>query len=124
MIGFLKQYLLSILVIVIILILCLMDTSQVQAPPIDNFDKWVHTIMFLGLSGVIFFDNTRYFRVKISKNIIFCSVFLFPVLFGGLIEIMQEYLTQTRSGDWFDFLFNLFGALLGWGIASLVNRRL
>jgi VanZ family protein len=49
---------------------------------------------------------------------------MLPIIMGGLIEILQEYLTQTRSGDWFDFLFDVVGALLGWGIVLLINRRL
>jgi VanZ family protein len=99
-----------------------MDTTPLPSPPMINFDKLVHTVMFLGLSGVIFFDNTNYLRNPISKKRIFWSIFLFPVILGGLIEIIQEYFTATRSGDWFDFLFNILGSLLGMGIALLINR--
>jgi len=124
MIKILKKYLLSILVILTIFILCLMNTEPLPPSPMTNFDKLVHTVMFLGLSGVIFFDNTGYLRFPISKIRIFLSVFLLPVAIGGLIEIMQEYLTITRSGDWFDFLFDTLGALFGMMIAFIINRWL
>ena len=122
MIRFLKKYWLSILVILIIFILCFINTAELPKSPVRNFDKFVHTLMFIGLSGVIFFDNTRYFRFPISEMRIFLGTFLFPLALGGLIEIMQAYLTTTRSGDWFDFLFDVIGAFFGWGIAILINR--
>ena len=124
MITFLKKFWLSILVILIIFILSFINTSSLPAPPIVNFDKVVHSILYLGLSGVIFFDNTHYLRFPITKSRIFFGTFLFPVILGGLIEIMQADLTTYRSGDWFDFLFDVVGALVGWGIALLINRYL
>jgi len=124
MIILLKKYLLSIFVILTILVLCFMDTEPLPAAPMNDFDKLIHVIMFLGLSGVIYFDNTGYLKFPISKTRIFLSVFLLPVIMGGLIEIIQEYFTKTRSGDWFDFLFDVVGSLLGWGIALLINNWL
>jgi len=122
MIYLLKKYVLSIMVVIIIIILCFMNTKPLPAPPIKNFDKAVHLIMFLTLSGVVFFDNTRYLRYRISKLRIFLGSFLFPVLFGGLIEILQSYLTRYRKGDWFDFLGDTAGIALAAGIAWLINR--
>ena len=121
MIQLLKKYSLSTVYILVICILCFMDTTPLPAPPMINFDKLIHSMMFLGLSGVIFFDSTNYLRKPISKELIFLSIFLFPVILGGLIEIAQEYLTPTRSGDWFDFLFNILGSIIGFGIALSVN---
>jgi VanZ family protein len=99
-----------------------MNPSSFPKVSVRNIDKVVHTIMFLGLAGVIFFDSTRYLRVPISNKRLFLGVFLFPALLGGLIEILQGALTTTRSADWFDFLFDVIGALLGVGIALLINR--
>jgi VanZ family protein len=99
-----------------------MSTTPLPAAPMKNFDKLVHTIMFLGLSGVIFFDNTGYLRFPITKKRIFWGTFVFPVAFGGIIELLQACLTSTRKGDWYDFLFDVIGAFLGWGIALLINR--
>ena len=123
MILFLKKYLLSILFILLIFILCFINAEPLPAPPIIDFDKIVHTILFLGLSGVLFFDNTGYLRFPISKIKIFLSSFILPVATGGLVEILQAFVTKTRSGDLFDFLFDVLGALLGWGIALLINSR-
>ncbi|KAA6302681.1 MAG: hypothetical protein EZS26_001188 [Candidatus Ordinivivax streblomastigis] len=80
--------------------------------------------MFLGLSGTVFFDNTAYLKRKTGAVRIALGSFLFPVVLSGLIEIMQEYLTATRSGDWMDFLFDVIGALLGSLICRSIDRRL
>ena len=122
--GLLKKYGLSTFFVLIILVLCFVDTAPLPAPPALNFDKVVHSVLFLALSGVIFFDNTSYFRFSISKARMFLSSFLFPVALGGLIEILQGCLTTTRSGDWFDFLFDGIGAFFGWGVALLINGKL
>ena len=118
----LKKYWLTVLVLLIIFILCFMNTTPIPVPPIHDFDKWVHALMFLGLSGVVFFDNTGHLRFPISNMRIFSGTFLFPVVIGGLIEIMQAFFTVARTGDWFDFLFNSLGAFFGLGIALLINR--
>jgi VanZ family protein len=101
-----------------------MDTEPLPAAPITDFDKLVHLIMFMGLSGAVFFDNTHYLKQRISSQRIFGGSFLFPTLFSGAIEIMQEYFTTTRSGDWMDFLFDGIGAFLGILVCWLINRRL
>lgn len=47
------------------------------------------------------------FKIKfISLKLTFLAVFL-----SGLIEILQEYLTEHRSGEWMDFLANSLGSL-------------
>jgi VanZ family protein len=124
MIRFFTNYWLSILINLIILTLCLIDTSQIEAPPMTNFDKLVHLLMFMGISGVIFFDNTSYLRKRISSQRIILGSFLFPVIFGGIIEILQAYLTTSRSGDWMDFLFDTIGSFFGILICLVINRML
>lgn len=123
MIALLKKYWVSILFVAAIFILCFMNTTPLPSPPVLNFDKYVHSLLFLSLSGVVFFDNTSYFRQRVSNVRIFLSSFFFPVLLGGTIEIMQALLTTTRSGDWMDFLFDGIGALGGFVICWIINRK-
>jgi VanZ family protein len=124
MILLLRKYLLSILFVLITLVLCFMNVAPLPAPPVVNFDKFVHSVLFLGLAGVIFFENTNYLRTSITQKRIFWGTFLFPVALGGAIEIAQGALTVTRSGDWYDFLFDIIGAIVGWGIALGINLLL
>ena len=38
---------------------------------------------------------------------------IISIFYGGLTELMQEFLVPTRTGDWFDFLADILGTLLG-----------
>jgi VanZ family protein len=101
-----------------------MNTESLPSAPVIDFDKLVHLLMFMGLSGLVFFDNTKRLKQSISRQRVAWGSFLFPTLFSGAIEIGQEYLTVNRTGDWFDFLFDGIGALIGILICFLINRRL
>jgi VanZ family protein len=100
------------------------DTAPLPEAPMTDFDKLIHLIMFMGLSGAAFFDNTHYLKKKISFRRIFFGSFLFPTLFGGTIEVIQEHFTVSRTGDWMDFLFDGIGAFCGILICWLINFRL
>ncbi|GHV10002.1 membrane protein [Bacteroidia bacterium] len=118
----LKKYGLSGLLCIVILILCLMNTQDFPEAPMSNFDKLVHTILFLAVSGVVFFDNTARLKIKISERRLFLGSLIFPIVFSGLIEILQEYCTLYRTGDWMDWVFDSVGAATGWIICWALNR--
>jgi VanZ family protein len=119
-----KKFWISILLCATILFLCFMKTTSLPAPPIVDFDKIVHLLMFLGLSGCIFFDNTSYLRKQISRRRIILGSFLFSTMLSGSIEILQEYCTSYRSGDWLDFLADGMGSFIGALICFFINKRL
>ncbi len=35
------------------------------------------------------------------------------IIYGALIELLQEFILMDRHGDWIDFLFNIIGTFLG-----------
>ena len=47
---------------------------------------------------------------------------LCPVLMSGAIELLQEYCTTYRGGDWFDFLANICGVTLATLFSYFVLR--
>ena len=117
-----KTYWISILLCTIILTLCFISSSDLPKVGVQNFDKFVHFLMFGGLSGAVFFDNTNYLRKQISFRRIFWGSFVFPTALGGIIEIMQADFTLTRSGDWLDFLFDIIGTSCGLLICVILNK--
>ena len=121
---FLKSYWMSITLCLVILYLCFMDTQPLPKVEMLNFDKFVHLAMYLTMSLVVFFESTNYFRKKISTSEIIYFSFFFPIIYSGLIEIGQEYIASTRTGEWMDFVFNSFGAFAGLIICLLINKRL
>ena len=50
------------------------------------------------------------------------GAFLCPVLFSGCVELLQEYCTTYRGGDWLDFAANTTGAILASLVAYYVVR--
>ena len=122
-IAFIQKFWISSALCIAILVLCFMKTDALPKSPMTNFDKLVHALMFMGLSGAIFFDNTRYLRQAVGWQRIFWGSFLFPVLIGGLVEIIQTFLSY-RSGDWWDFFWDVIGAMTGFLICLAINRWL
>jgi len=52
----------------------------------------------------------------------------YGLLYGGLIELAQMWLTTFRQADWNDFLANTLGVLVGvaihpWISAFLLNAK-
>ncbi len=80
---------------------------------IPNGDKIVHFIFYSVAAGLGFMylkasDQGR--PVALKKLI---SLLISLVLFGIIIEVLQEVCTSTRSGDIFDALANSTGAICG-----------
>lgn len=121
---FIKKYWITILLSSAIIVLCFMSTERMPEVSMNNFDKLVHFLMFLALSGTIFFENTNYLRKRISYQRIVWGSFFLPIVFSGLIEIMQEYLSPYRTGDWMDFLYDAIGVFVGLAICLKINSKL
>lgn len=120
-IDFLKRYPLSTTLIVVIWVLCLIPT--VPETPLSSFsliDKWTHLVMYGTLVVVIWWEYTRQYPTLKPRRL-FLWAFLAPVAMGGLVELAQAYCTGgRRSGEWFDFVANSVGVVLGTLIGILL----
>lgn len=90
---------------------CLVQTDDIpQLPGTFAWDKLVHFGMFFLLSFVNFID---YYKLYNGKPQLFKWIFwgfVLPVIYGGIIEILQEYFF-SRSGEWGDFIADFLGSL-------------
>ena len=120
-VDFLKRYPLSTTLIVVIWVLCLIPT--VPETPLNSFsliDKWTHLVMYGTLVVVIWWEYTRQ-HPTLKPLRLFLWAFLAPVAMGGLVELAQAYCTGgRRSGEWFDFVANSVGVVLGTLIGILL----
>ena len=48
---------------------------------------------------------------------------IISIAYGGITELMQEFLVPTRTGDWFDFLSDTFGTLVGLTVFWLFFKK-
>lgn len=86
-------------------------------------DKLVHGILYFTLSITSFFLLYKTKSLQNRQKVILFAIAL-PVFFGGIVEILQNYLIPGRSGDIFDFMANSTGVFLGWLIFKLLSFRL
>jgi len=123
--GFFKQFAISIGVSLVILILCLMPSPELEIElPMTNFDKLVHFGMFAVLAAAVFYDNSRRLKQRVCRTSLWLGSVAYPMLMGGVIELMQEYMTASRNGDWMDFLFDDVGIVFAAICIVLINRRI
>lgn len=105
-----KKNIFSIFIALIILYLSLAGSDTFDGAPflnIPHFDKIAHLGMYFGFKTVIMLENK-------NKLINILSVFyvaLIPFFYGILMELLQLFFTNTRSGSVFDAVFNTIGIL-------------
>jgi len=78
-----------------------------------GFDKLVHCGLFFVLTALLTNGIVRLhqgFKLSLTQYT-FC--FLVPILYGGIIELLQAYVFTWRSGEWDD----LFADSVGVGMA-------
>lgn len=130
---FFRQYGLSIVVALFIMNMCMMPSSSVPSislgglvpdflRPLADFvkahlDKFAHFTFFLMLSVALGHDLWVQ-RVDFSTKKMKLWAIVVPILYGGLIEVMQATLTTTRSGDVVDLCFDAIGAICGFFLAK------
>lgn len=124
---YLKTYPISLILIGLIWYLSLFSPPQTELNQIRFIDKWAHIVMYGGLGLCLWYESLRNSNPQkghMSTRTI--KLLLFPILMGGIIELVQAYCTQNRSGDWMDFFANSCGAILatliGYGIFGKIIR--
>lgn len=123
MLSHIKNHLISLLIIAIICYLSFFTPPKTDLNEIPNLDKLVHFCMYFGLSSIIWIEYLWH-HTSVSWRQILPRVIFFPILLSGLIEILQENCTATRSGDWLDFIANSIGALASVPAGYYVYHRL
>ena len=96
--------------------------SESDSISISNFhvnDKLAHLLSFLLFYYLWHKTFVNWFNDKASFYL-----FGFALIFGILIELGQKYLTDTRSAEFLDILFNLIGILLVHIYFNLKKRKI
>ena len=116
------KYPLTWLVSVVVVVLSTVPVPDVpELEDVPFFDKWVLFVMYASLSVAIWMDRRLICR-RVMRPLLWVFLFVYPSVMGGLMELVQAYLTTCRSGDWVDFYADMFGALLGLIVCASVDR--
>ena len=92
--------------------------------PLDNvefIDKWIHILMYGGTFTVLWIEYSKSHLSPDYEKLFFWA-WMAPVVMSGIIELLQEYCTTTRSGEWLDFAANTTGVTLAALIGLLIFR--
>ena len=108
-----SNYPFSVVCVVVIWVLSLTpffpETPMADVPFVD---KWTHFVMYGTLSLVIWCEYHHHHPRPCYRRLLIWGL-LVPALMGGLLELLQEYATTTRSGEWLDALADAVGAIIG-----------
>jgi VanZ family protein len=95
----------------VVLFLSLVQADKIPAVNIENLDKVVHAFFhFVFTSLWILFFKTQIKDPDSYKPYVIS--FLFSVLFGVTVEMLQGQYTTTRKEDALDVAANMVGAIL------------
>ncbi|MCD7900930.1 MAG: VanZ family protein [Bacteroides sp.] len=123
MVYYFKKYPISIAIILVVIYLSFFKPPSINLSyEIPFFDKIVHFCMYFGMSGMLWWEFLRNHRDGRNLWHAWIGACVLPILFSGIVEILQETLTSYRGGDWFDFLANSLGALCASGIGYFYLR--
>ena len=116
-----KRYPLSLVVVAAILYLSFFKPPKQDIIHVSNLDKFVHFCMYAGFCTVVWVE---YFlsHKGVSRKRVFWGAVVAPIVFSGLIEVMQGYLTSYRGMDYYDFVFNTLGVIAALFFARYVLR--
>lgn len=121
--SILKRYPISLLLIAVITYLSFFTPPKTELDEITNFDKFVHFCMYFTLSSLLWIEHFRAHReVKAPWWHGVVGALICPIVYSGVVELLQAYATTTRSGDWADFIFNTLGAIVGSAVCCFVIR--
>ena len=116
-------YIPAVLIAAGIAVLCLMEMPPSEAP-FPHSDKVVHGVMYLMLSVALMVPVSRQWASRVIPYVCVC---VGSVAYGGLIEVLQQFCTRSRSGEITDLLADAAGALIGvllvYGITKITNHK-
>jgi VanZ family protein len=90
-----------------------------------GIDKVAHLIMYATFVFLCLWGYRKQFisnGMAYQRKALLLAVAI-SIAYGGITELMQEYLIPSRTGDWVDFLADIAGTLVGATIFYLFYRQ-
>ena len=122
MAHYFRKYTFSWLIIGIIIYLSFFTPPKTELDNISNIDKLAHICMYGGLCSILWIEYLRS-HIQIQRIRAFIGGIVLPIAFSGIIELLQEYGTTNRSGDWADMIANSIGVVLAALLGQFIFPR-
>ena len=118
-----RQYFWTLLASTLVVVASVVPVPETPMGDVPLFDKWVHFVMYGGIACAAWFDSYRHDDDRRYTWHTFCWTVLMPVVLGGVLELVQRYLTTTRSGEWLDFVADALGVAMAFPVGYFLIRR-
>lgn len=86
-----------------------------------SIDKIVHVFVYSVFTYLLLIGFLKTYQSFKWKYVI--SVLVFVVFYGGILEILQTYYFVNRNGNIYDFLANILGCIISFGIIFVFNLK-
>lgn len=118
MMKFFRVYGMSLVLSLAILYVSIIRTvPEVPQLQFEGLDKVIHFLMYFLLAAVVCFELYRQ-RYDFKERTMRLWGLVYPIVYGGVIELLQENFFPPRSGDWFDWLADALGAIAAFFLAK------
>ena len=112
-----NSFIIAIGITIAIAYLSLMRMPKVEVISFNNIDKLYHLFAYFTLSSCWLFS----FYKKPSLKYI---IILICIIYGIIIEVLQDTLTLYRTGDYNDVLANTIGIILGLLVFNIILKKI
>lgn len=114
-----RVFLITVFYSLVLALVCLMPLKKIPNFGVSFGDKIFHSLTYVVLAFLWF--GTFFFQFKKGKikAIVYASVV--SIIFGIIVEVLQEVFTSTRQADMFDVLANSLGVLFAASLLLLKN---
>ena len=118
-----RKYPLSLVVLMVIVYLSFFKPPTFSFNVVKHLDKIIHFVMYGGFCAVLWFE---YFLThsKVDMRKAFLWIIVAPIVFSGVVEFAQSYLTNYRGGEFADFIFNSIGVVFAALFSHYVTKPL
>ena len=93
------------------------DTQKISIPHLDKMVHFAFYFVAAILGSLLIRERTKG-HLYVSKSVLISM--LFVIIYGIVIEVVQNTFTDYRSGDLYDVLANSLGAFFGAGTIFII----
>ncbi len=92
--------------------------------PVWQIDKLGHSIIYAILSVCLLIALNKQYKQTNKRFVISALIIFMGIFYGGIMEILQNNIFINRSGNWYDFIANTIGAILGVLVYPIIIKLL
>ncbi|MEO5572565.1 MAG: VanZ family protein [Bacteroidia bacterium] len=123
---FLRHNIAGLLWAIFIFILCILPGYAIPHyswTDLLSIDKAVHAFLFAVLTLLLIRGFKKQGQFLFLHVHTLTTAFIISAIYGGLLELMQNYCLTDRSGSWFDFVADALGSVLGILFNDYLKKR-